>query len=59
MQGLKVAYICKAARFFLKTAFVGSIPFVEIWRTSISWRVHSASWVQLKSYLEERVAAPV
>jgi hypothetical protein len=38
----------------------GSIPgatrFSEYW---VCNGVHSASWVQLKSYLEEKVAAPV
>jgi hypothetical protein len=40
---------------------LGSIPgatrFSEKW---LVWNgVHSASWVQLRSYLEEKVAAPV
>jgi hypothetical protein len=32
----------------------------QIFREVVVWNgVHSASWVQLRSYLEEKVAAPV
>jgi hypothetical protein len=38
----------------------GSIPDATTFSKKWVWNgVHSASWVQLRSYLEEKVAAPV